>query len=57
MAVDIDRFAVLAITREIRNVVLAIEFLDSPHDGVERAIIRLETNHSGILNFRCCVFG
>src|SRR5262249_42400908 len=38
VAVDIDCFAVLAVTREIRNVVLAIEFLDSPHDGVERAV-------------------
>jgi hypothetical protein len=38
VAVDIDSFAVTAVAREIRNVVLAINFFDPPHDSIERAV-------------------
>ena len=38
VAVDVDGLAVVAVAGEIRNVVIAVELLDPPHDGVERAI-------------------
>ena len=38
VAVDIDGLAVVAVAGEIGDVVFAIECLDPPHDGIERAI-------------------
>jgi len=38
MTVDVDRFAVVAVARQIGHVMMAIELLDAPHHGVERAI-------------------
>src|SRR5262249_23817790 len=38
MAIDVDSLPVDAVTREVRDIVIAIELLDSPHNGVERAV-------------------
>ena len=38
MPIDVDGLTVLTVTREIGNVVLAIEFLHSAQDRVERPV-------------------
>jgi len=38
VTIDIDGLAVLAVAGEVGNVVFAIEYLGSAHDGVERAV-------------------
>jgi ABC-type uncharacterized transport system ATPase subunit len=58
VTVDIDGLAVLAVAGEVRDVVFAIECLARRTTASSaRSIIRLETNHSGILSLLCGVFG
>jgi hypothetical protein len=38
MAINVDDRTVHTVASEIGNIVFAVELLDAPHDGVERAL-------------------
>ena len=38
VTIDIDRFSILTIAGEIRDIVRPVEFLHAPQDGVQRAV-------------------